>query len=209
MGRAKRQRNPARLRNDAAFSADCKKIQRPLRRQAQGTLCSFLPVREKQASMAAVAAVTAVLVLAAGRPVRMIVMAALHVGIILQRSCKQSRRRFVRAAGHAAVELNPRLCQRILCACADAAADEYMYAVGCEEARQCAVAAALGIRDLFPDDPVFLHVVELELRRVAKVLEYVSVFICYRNSHCYRPFLFAPSILRFSVPVNRPLCRQV
>lgn len=159
--------------------------------------------------MVAVAAVTAVLVLAAGRPVRMIVMAALHVGIILQRSCKQSRRRFVRAAGHAAVELNPRLCQRILRACADAAADEYIYAVGCEEARQCAVAAALGIRDLLPDDPVFLHVVELELRRVAKVLEYASIFICYCNSHCYRPFLFALSILRFSVPVNRPLCRQV
>ena len=138
--------------------------------------------------MVAVAAVTAVLVRAAGRPVRMIVMAALHVGIILQRSCKQSRRRFVRAAGHAAVELNPRLCQRILRACADAAADEYIYAVGCEEARQCAVAAALGIRDLLPDDPVFLHVVELELRRVAKVLEYVSVFICYRNSHTlFRP----------------------
>lgn len=183
------------------YSAPC--AVRPRGRCVLFCLCG------KQASMVAVAAVTAVLVRAAGRPVRMIVMAALHVGIILQRSCKQSRRRFVRAAGHAAVELNPRLCQRILCACADAAADEYMYAVGCEEARQCAVAAALGIRDLFPDNPVFLHIVELELRRVAKVLEYASIFICYCNSHCYRPFLFALSILRFSVPVNRPLCRQV
>ena len=151
-------------------------------------------------------AAAAVLPAAAVVSVGVVIAAGLRV--IGESARQKGLDRGVRLSGHAAVELNPRLCQRILRACADAAADEYIYAVGCEEARQCAVAAALGIRDLLPDDPVFLHVVELELRRVAKVLEYVSVFICYRNSHCYRPFLFALSILRFSVPVNRPLCRR-
>ena len=71
----------------------------------------------------------AVLVLTARMPglVLMAVMAALDIGVVIETACKECPHGFVRAAGHAAVQLDASLCQRLLCACADTTADQSIH----------------------------------------------------------------------------------
>ena len=54
---------------------------------------------------------------------------------------------------------------------------------------QRAVAAAPGVDDGGGDDAAVLNVIELELRGSAEMLEDLSVFIGYCNSHDYASFL--------------------
>ena len=53
--------------------------------------------------------------------------------------------RRIRLTADAAVELDARLCQRHLCAAADTAADQGVHAALRQKARQCTVAAAVGV----------------------------------------------------------------
>ena len=122
-------------------------------------------------------------------PVMMVVVVAPGVGIIREPAFGQRLDRRVRGAVHAAVELDPRLSQRILCPHADAAADQCIRMRCFQEAGQCAVPAAVGWYDLLRDNYTVLHIVELELLRVAKVLEDLSVFVSYCNSHIACSFL--------------------
>ena len=113
----------------------------------------------------------------------MVVVAAPHIRVEAERAREQGGDRFVRAAGYAAVQADARLPERHLRAAADAAADQRIHAVGLQKARQRAMAAAVGIDDLRAPDRAVLHIVELELRGVAKVLEDAAVFIGDCNSH--------------------------
>jgi len=72
---------------------------------------------------------------------------------------------------------------RLLCAAADAAADERVHAVLHQEARQRAVAAAIGVDHFGGDDPVTVDLIDLELLGVAKVLEDLAVFVGNCNFH--------------------------
>ena len=61
------------------------------------------------------------------------------------------------------------------------------------------MAAAVGGNDLLANDPAVLHVVELELLRVSEMLEDLSVFIAYCDSHYIRSF---PHELHFALIVE-------
>ena len=116
-------------------------------------------------------------------PVMMVVVVAPGVGIIREPAFGQRLDRRVRGAVHAAVELDPGLSQRILCAHANAAADQRVRLRGFQKTGQRAVSAAVCGYNLLRDDLTALHVVELELLRVAEMLEDLSVFVSYCNSH--------------------------
>ena len=122
--------------------------------------------------------------------VLMVMVVAVDIGIIAEVSDQQRRDRRVRLTADAAVELDARLCQRGLRAAADAAADQSVHAALHEEARQRAMAAAVGVDHLCADDLAVRYVVELELRRVAKVLEDHAVFIGNCDFHGNFSFIF-------------------
>lgn len=109
----------------------------------------------------------------------------LGIGIIFQSALDQCFGCFVRRTRYAAVEFDARFGQRILSAHADAAAEQGVHLRDFQEACQCAVPAAVSGHNLFLDDFTVLHIIELELLRVTEVLENLSVFISYRNSHCF------------------------
>ena len=122
-------------------------------------------------------------------PVVMAVVVAFGIGIILQRTLCQSLRGRIGRTGNPAVELDSRLSQRILCPHADAAADQCIRLRCFQEAGQCAVPAAVGWYDLLRDNFTVLHIVELELLRVTEMLEDLSVFVSYCDSHTACSFL--------------------
>ena len=118
--------------------------------------------------------------------VMMAVVIAFGVGIILQCPFGQRLRGRVCRACHAAVEFDSRLSQSILRTHADAAADQRVRLRRFQKPGKSAMTAAVGRDDLLRDDFTILHIVEFELLGVAKMLEDISVFIGYRDSHISR-----------------------
>ena len=76
------------------------------------------------------------------------VVAAHHMGVIGQRSGSQRFRRRIRVTGHAALQLDTCRRQRRLGAAADTAADQGVHMQRTQDARQCAVSAAIGVHHL-------------------------------------------------------------
>ena len=119
----------------------------------------------------------------------MAMVIASGVGIILQCPFGQRLRGCVSGTGDTAVKLNPGLGQRILCTHADAAADQRVRLCRFQEPGKSAVAAAVGRDDLLRNDFAVLHIVELELLGVTEMLEDLSVFVGYCDSHLSWSFL--------------------
>ena len=117
------------------------------------------------------------------------VVIASGVGIILQRPLDQRLRSCIRRAAHAAVKLNSGLGQCVLRTHADAPADQRVRLGSLQETGQCAVPAAVGGNDLLRDNPAILHVVKLKLLGMTEMLEDLSVFISYCDSHISCSFL--------------------
>ena len=107
------------------------------------------------------------------------VMTALDVRVILKRSRRQRLSRAVSRTGHAAVEFDPGFHQCISRSHADTAANQRIDLRGFQKTGQRAVAAAIGVYDLFGDNFAFFHVIKLELPGVTEMLEDLSVFIGY------------------------------
>ena len=80
-------------------------------------------------------------------------------------------------AADPAEQLDACLCKGILCPGADAAAEHHIGIVLGQKAHQCAVALPVGGNDLAGRHLSVFDLVELELCRVAEVLEYHTVFI--------------------------------
>ena len=121
-----------------------------------------------------------------------VVVVAMDIGVEGQLSLRQCLSRGIRAAGHAAVEPDARLCQSHLGTAADAAADQGIHIQGVQNPGQRAVAAAVGVHHFRRHHLAVLDVIDLELLGVAKVLENFAVFI----SNCYTHGCFS---FRFSV----------
>ena len=115
--------------------------------------------------------------------VLMVVVITVNIGIKAQPTADERVYSIIRAALHTAVKLNACLLERLLCAAADAAADERIHMGIFEKARQRAVAAAHGGKDYFGDDGIVLHVIKGEVSRVTKMLKDISIFISDCNSH--------------------------
>lgn len=89
--------------------------------------------------MAAIAAVV-LMVVAAG------------IRIIIQRSGSKRLCRFISRSLYAGIKLDPGICQSHLCAHADAAANQSINFGGIQKSCQCAMAAAVGVNNLFSCD---------------------------------------------------------
>ena len=94
-----------------------------------------------------------------------------------QRACQQFCHPGVRVALAAGVQPDTCLRQRHLGPTADAAADQGIHLTVLQKASQGPVSAAIGIHHLGGGYGAVLHIIELELCRVAKVLEHLAVFI--------------------------------
>ena len=138
--------------------------------------------------VAAGVVMAAAAVIAAGVVLSVVVVAGGHLGK-LESACQQLGDTRISVAGAAGVQLDACLCQSHLGTAADAAADEAVYPVGSQEARQGAMAAAVGVHYLGGDYGAVFHIVELELSRMAEVLEDLSVFIGNCDFHVDASFL--------------------
>ena len=131
------------------------------------------------------AVMTAVMIFA----VMMTVVVALGVGVELQTALRQRLRCCIRRAGHAAVERDARFRECVARAHSNTAADQRVRLRCFQETGECAMSAAVRVRDLFGDDFSVGHIIELELLRVAEMLKDLSVFIGDCDSHVIRSFL--------------------
>ena len=98
--------------------------------------------------------------------------------------------------GAAGVEPDPGFRQGHLGAGADAAADQAVYLLICQEAGQRTMAAAVGVHDLRGDHLASRYIIELELLRMAEMLKNRSVLISHCNFHVHVSFLLLRDIRR-------------
>lgn len=115
--------------------------------------------------------------------VSMLVMAAHRIWIIVKLTGKIGLYLRIRISLCAREQGNPRFCQRTSRTAADAAADQYIHIALLKQS--CKRAVALPVRsDHFTLHylPVF-HIIYLELLRMSKMLEHLTILIRHCNSH--------------------------
>ena len=122
--------------------------------------------------------------------VLVVVVIAADIRIVAEISGQQRMDSRVGITADTAEEPDARLCQRLLRAAADAAADERVHTVLHQEASQRTMAAAVGIDHFGSDDPVAVDLIDLELLGVAKVLEDLAVCVGNCNFHVCFSFVF-------------------
>ena len=120
----------------------------------------------------------------------MIVMIALHIGVKTQIAGQEILNSSICMAEATAVKLNASLGQRHLGTAADATADQNICVQGGQNTGQGAMAAAVGIHNLGGSDLAVLHIIDLKLLGMAKVLENIAVFISDCDSHNRISFRF-------------------
>ena len=128
-------------------------------------------------SVLAAVALAAAGVLAAAVIVVMAVVVAMNVGVIAEGAAQQGLHRLVGRAGHPAEQADARLGQGRLGAAADAAADQDVCLHLAQQPGQSAVALAVGAHHLAGDHLAVFHLIELELRGMAEMLEHLAVLI--------------------------------
>ena len=134
----------------------------------------------------------------------MVVMVAPGLRIIGQLAGQQIRHRLVRVSFHAAVQVDPRQGKGLLGAATDTPANQGVHLMFLQEPCQGSMAVAVGAYYLSGFYLPFLHVVELELFRMPKVLKYLPVLIGYRDPHgCFLLKAFCFGCIR-AVPVAAP-----
>lgn len=126
----------------------------------------------------------------------MLMMAALDIRVILQRTGQERLNCRVCVALHAAEQTDIGFCQRHLRAAADAAADQRIHALCRQKARQSAMTATVGIYNLRRKDFAVLCFIYFELSSVSKMLEYLSILISDCNFHGFAPPKFVSGICR-------------
>ena len=133
-----------------------------------------------------VAAMLSAAVAAAGvtaRTVLVVVVVAVNIGIIAQIAAEQCAHRRVSFSADTAIELDSRFGQSCLGTAADAAANQRVHAVLHQEARQCAVTAAVGIHNFRMEDLALRSLINLKLLSVAEMLKNLAVFVGNCNFH--------------------------
>ncbi len=167
--------------------------------------------------MAAAAAVVlraVAVVRAAGAALAPVPVIAVDVRVVAEGPGEKGVHRGIRVACNAAVKQHADVLQRCAGAAADAAADEGVHAQKREKVRQRFVPLALRGDDKAVCDPAVFDVVELEVFRVAEVLEHLAgfFFISDRDPHgrylAFR-FFYLLHLSQFTLFVKRPLSRDV
>ena len=142
---------------------------------------------------ALVMAVAATAMAAAGMTLAMIVMTAAgmtfammiaaDIGVECQRSADQSIDSIIGIARYTAEEADTSLCKSHLCTAANTAADECIYTAFSQKTGQSTVTTAVGIDDLSSENFTVLDLIDLELLRMTKMLENLSVCVGNCNFH--------------------------
>jgi len=97
----------------------------------------------------------------------------------------------IHIAAYAAVQLNARLRQGLFGAAANPAANQRIHLGVLQKTSQGAVPIASSVKNGGRFDFPSFHVVYLETLGMAKMLEYLSIFISYRDSHTVFSFRHA------------------
>lgn len=121
--------------------------------------------------------------------IMMLMVITMCIRIIFQMALCQSLRCLIGIALNSGIQLDASICQSHLSAHPDASADQSIHLCRLQESCQCAMAAAVGINNLLMDNLSILCIIELELCRMAEMLEDFSVFISDCDSHCAASFL--------------------
>ena len=118
------------------------------------------------------------------------VMAALNIGVIHQDIVQQIPHRLVRIAAAAAVEPDACLRQGRLGAAANPAADQHIHPFVPQKSCQGPMSPAIGGLHLRRTNSLVLHLIELHLLRMAKMLKNFAVgrIIGHCNSHMKHSF---------------------
>lgn len=135
-------------------------------------------------------AVTAV-ISAAVTTILMVMMIAVNLRIIAKCSGKKRLNRIISAACHTAEQLDTRIRQRSLRSAANSAADQRIDSMPEQEARQRTMAAVTGIHHFCCSDLAVLHLIQLKLRRMSKMLIDLPIFISYCDFHIILSFSYA------------------
>lgn len=113
----------------------------------------------------------------------MLMVTALHIGLIFQRTGQKRPYRVVSQSPHAAVKPDAGLCKSLLRPGPDTAADNRIRLQALQKARKSPVTAAGGVRKLFPDNLPVRNVIDFHLAGMPEVLEYLTILIRYCDSH--------------------------
>ena len=120
----------------------------------------------------------------------MSVVITVRVGIIFQISFGERFRRFVSRTLDSSIKFDSGIGECHLRTHSDPTADQGVHFCCLQKTGQCTMSASVGVYDLLIYDLSILNIVQLELLRVAEVLEDFSVFIGYCDSHGICSFLF-------------------
>jgi len=136
----------------------------------------------------------------------MTVVITADIGIKAQLTSQQICYSIIRVAADTTVELNACIRKGHLCTAANAAADQRIYIVILQKARQCAMSATLGVYHLRGYNRVVLDLIKFKCRGVAKVLEYKTCFIGNCDFHMLVSLYIFPDNSIFILPaiVNYP-----
>lgn len=113
----------------------------------------------------------------------LVVVAAGYVRIEFQRTIEQILDGFISIARDAAIEVDRGFRQSLFRSAADTAGNDSIDFLSLQEADQGTVALAMGADDIGLDDITVLDIIDLELCRMAEMLEYIPIFIrnCYSH----------------------------
>ena len=106
-----------------------------------------------------------------------VVMITPDIGVEVQLACCQCFCCCISVAGNTTIKPDTHIAQCHLGTAANTAADQGIHLTVLQKASQGPVSAAIGIHHLGGGYGAVLHIIELELCRVAKVLEHLAVFI--------------------------------
>lgn len=116
-------------------------------------------------------------------PLLVAVMVTVCIGVKDKMTGQIVRHSRICIAGNTAEQLDASLCKGCLGTGTDTAAENDIHMVLNEEAYQSTMALTIGRNDSTAQNPAAFCIVDLELCRVAKVLEHLTVFVRNCNFH--------------------------
>lgn len=129
----------------------------------------------------------------------MLMMAALDIRVVLQRTRQERLYDSICVALHTAQQTDIRFCECGLRTAANAAADQRIHALRRKKACKRAMTAAVGVHNLRRKDFPILGFIYFELGGMTKMLEYLTVLISDCDFHETTPPYFVSGICRLCI----------
>ena len=120
----------------------------------------------------------------------MAVMAAVRIGVKDKMTGQIVRYSCICIAGNTAEQLDASLCKSVLCTGTNTAAENDIHMVPNKEAHQSTMPLSIGRNDSTAQNLAVFCIVDLELCRVTKVLEHLTVFVRNCDFHSCISFYF-------------------